>query len=94
MEAEAASALGLFFAQYGALGAVMATLISLAGIFTVLWLRVSKELRQDNDGRITSQSAEIRELEKDRDRWRDRYYTERARSLGLHDEDSESESVT
>lgn len=94
MESTAASALGLFFAQYGALGAFLLALLSLAGLFTWLWLRTSKELRQDNQGKITSQAEEIEKLEAARDKWRDKYYMERARYLGLHDEESENEEVS
>lgn len=93
MESTAAGALGLFFAQYGALGAFLLALLSLAGLFTWLWLRTSKELRQDNQGKITAQSAEIEKLEESRDRWRDKYYMEYAKRLGLHNEE-DSEEVT
>ena len=93
MESTASDALGLFFAQYGPLGTFLLAAFTLVGLFAWLWLRTSRELRQDNQGKITSQASEIEKLEASRDKWRDRYYMEYAKRLGLHNEE-DNEEVT
>lgn len=75
MEQQAANTFSQFFAAYGQLGLFILALIFLFGIFMWLGLRQSKEYRQDNQGKITSQAARIDELEDDVDLWRTRYYT-------------------
>lgn len=87
MEQTAADTFAQFFAQYGPLGLFLLAFLCLFGIFLWLTLRVSKEWRQDNTGRITEQAAKILALEVERDEWRDKYFTYKGMDVGALDGD-------
>lgn len=87
MENQAAGTFAQFFASYGQLGLFILALLFLFGIFMWLGLRQSKEYRQDNQGKITTQRARIDELEDERDQWRTQYYNLLGQIAGALDRD-------